>query len=284
MLRPDPMVAELIRGVLARAVRLYPVQLHDFRFLSNHYHLLLTVESAQRLADFMRYLNSNLAREVGRAVDWQDRFWGRRYQAVLVDAGDEASQVARLVYLLSQGTKENLVASPREWPGPSGLESLLTGCEITGRWFDRTLAYRAARARVPLRPDELWSVERLELTPLPCWQGLDDETRRRKVEGLVRAIEEEAAQRASQSGKPPLGRERVLRQDRHARSGHLRKSPVPLIHSIRAEVRHACRRAYRAYFEEFRRAAAALRRGAREVFFPEGCFPSPLPFVATAPL
>jgi len=81
LLPPTPLVRDLILGVLARAARLYPVDVHAFAFLSNHYHLLLTVPSAQRLAQFMNYLNSNVVREVGRAIRWPDRFWGRRYQA-----------------------------------------------------------------------------------------------------------------------------------------------------------------------------------------------------------
>ena len=68
LLQPRHRTVELCRGVLARAVRLYPVEVHAFVFLGNHYHLLLSCANAERLARFMNYLNSNLAREVGRAV------------------------------------------------------------------------------------------------------------------------------------------------------------------------------------------------------------------------
>ena len=44
-------------------------ELHAFAFLSNHFHLLLTVSDSQRLASFMNYLNSNLAREAGIALN-----------------------------------------------------------------------------------------------------------------------------------------------------------------------------------------------------------------------
>ena len=62
LLRPSPLLRDLTLGVLARAARFYPVEIHAFAFLSNHYHLLLTASSAQRLAGFMNCLNSNLAR------------------------------------------------------------------------------------------------------------------------------------------------------------------------------------------------------------------------------
>jgi REP element-mobilizing transposase RayT len=278
LLRPTPIIADLILGVLARAARLYPVQIHAFCFLSNHLHLLMTVESAYRLAAFMRYLNSNLAREIGRAVDWRDRFWGRRYQAVLVDP-DPASQLARFVYILRQGTKENLVASPLDWPGPSSLASLLTGETITGTWLDRTLAHRARRAGTPLTREEISTIETLTLVPLPCWRKVDEPTRRDRVVQLVRAIEEETAQRIRTSGISPLGRARLERQEPHARSNRLERSPAPLIHTTSADTRRAYRSAYRNFLEAFRSAAAAVGRGARDALFPVGSFPPAPPFV-----
>jgi REP element-mobilizing transposase RayT len=74
LLRPSPLLNALALGVLARAARLYPVEIHAFAFLSNHYHLLLTVSSAQRLSAFMNYLNSNLAREAGRVAKWREGY------------------------------------------------------------------------------------------------------------------------------------------------------------------------------------------------------------------
>jgi len=115
LLRPSPILRDLTLGVLARAARLYPVEIHAFAFLSNHYHLLMTVPDAERLARFMNYLNSNLAREAGRLIRWREKFWGRRYQAILV-SDEDAAQIERLRYVLSHGAKEGLVASPLDWP------------------------------------------------------------------------------------------------------------------------------------------------------------------------
>ncbi|MEO8195144.1 MAG: hypothetical protein ABI689_00315, partial [Thermoanaerobaculia bacterium] len=57
------------------------------------------------LAAFMGYLNSNLAREAGRLARWREKFWGRRYQAILV-SGEEEAQISRLAYILAQGAKD----------------------------------------------------------------------------------------------------------------------------------------------------------------------------------
>jgi REP element-mobilizing transposase RayT len=81
LLRPSPQLNEIVVGVLGRAQRLYAVPICAFVFLLSHYHLLLDVGDARQLSSFMRYLNSNLAREVGRLVRWSDGIWSRRYQA-----------------------------------------------------------------------------------------------------------------------------------------------------------------------------------------------------------
>ena len=90
LLRPSAILTELIIGVLARAARLAGVAIHAYGFLSNHYHLLVSVRDAKQLATFMNYFNSNLAREAGRMVRWREKFWGRRYQAILVSDEEEA--------------------------------------------------------------------------------------------------------------------------------------------------------------------------------------------------
>ena len=73
LLKPTAELKPLILGVLGRAQRLYPLEIHAFVFLSNHYHLLLNVETALQLAQFMNYFNSNLAREVRNYVQLKPR-------------------------------------------------------------------------------------------------------------------------------------------------------------------------------------------------------------------
>lgn len=283
LLHPTPLVRDLILGVLARAARLYPVEVHAFAFLANHYHLLLTVPSAQRLAQFMNYLNSNLAREVGRAVRWPDRFWGRRYQAILVSA-EPTAQIERLRYILSHGCKEHLVAHPSDWPGPHCARALRDDAVIAGRWFDRTLESRSARRKRPAGAAAFVSGEELRLLPLPCWAGISVEKRRERIAELLQSIEQETAQRTAETGRAPLGRAALLRQDPHLRPNRVKKSPAPLVHAGSSRVRKTLRAHYRAFATAFRRAAERLRAGLLDVEFPAGSFPPSLPFVrAPAP-
>ncbi len=51
-------------GIMARAKERYPVELYAFGGLSNHLHLLLGADDVDKLAGFMGFVNSNLARRI----------------------------------------------------------------------------------------------------------------------------------------------------------------------------------------------------------------------------
>lgn len=276
LLRPSPVLNEITLGVLARAARFYGVEVHAYVFLSNHYHLLASVSDAQQLAAFMTYLNSNLAREAGRLVRWREKFWGRRYQAILVSAEEEA-QVARLAYVLAHGVKEGLVASPCDWPGVHCARALAEGTLVSGRWQDRTLEFRARRKGLLLDPGAFIEREQLTLTPLPCWRSVESTVYRDRIQKLIKEIETSAKRRQEETGKPPLGRETVCRQNPHLEPNRIKKRPAPLVHAATPAVRRALRRAYFSFVDAYQRAARRLREGVTDVEFPEGAFPPTLP-------
>jgi len=279
LLRPTPVLRDLTLGVLARAARLYPVEIHAFAFLSNHYHLLLTAPDAERLARFMNYLNSNLAREAGRLIRWREKFWGRRYQAILV-SNEEPAQIERLRYVLAHGAKEGLVASPLDWPGAHCVKALLDGRAIHGPWIDRTLVHLARQRKLPVDSEEFVTRESLDLTPLPCWRGLRPARTRRLIESLVHDIEVEAARRERLTGRAPAGRDFVFRQDPRHEPNRVRKGPAPLVHAASRAARDALRESYRQFVATYREAARRPRDGLLEATFPEGGFPPAVRFRA----
>lgn len=277
LLRPSPILRDLTLGVLARAARIYPVELHAYAFLSNHFHLLVTVPDARRLASFMNYLNSNLAREAGRLIRWREKFWGRRYQAILVSSEPEA-QISRLRYVLAHGAKEGLVGSPLDWPGAHCAKALLDGEAVTGRWIDRTLAHAALRKRQPIDPEAFVTVETLRLAPLPCWESCTESERRERLRELIEEIEREARRQVRERGQEPRGKEFVSRQDPRHEPSRLKKGPAPLAHAASRAARAALRDAYGIFLDAYRRAAERLRSGALDTLFPEGAFPPPMPY------
>ena len=82
LLRPSPEVNDIILGALGRAQARYGVELYAFVFLSNHFHLLLRVDSARADGRFRRLrheqdrqrarTDARLAREVlGTAISFR---------------------------------------------------------------------------------------------------------------------------------------------------------------------------------------------------------------------
>lgn len=277
LLRPSPHILEITLGVLGRAQRRTGVAIHAFVFLSTHYHLLVSVTDAAQLAKFVGFLNSNLARELGRIHDWKEKLWGRRYQAILVSE-EVAAQVERLLYLARHGCKEGLVSDPLEWPGATSWQATLDGRSLEGTWFDRTAECLARRKGIEFGARAFASSEAVVLTPLPAWADLEPAVQRERLQELLDLARAEAAAMREQTGREPLGREAATRQDPHGSPQRSKKGPAPLVHAASREVRRAYREAYGLFTAAYHRAAEALRAGVATVVFPDGSFPPPGPF------
>jgi REP element-mobilizing transposase RayT len=103
LLRPSEELNTIIRGILARGVRKYGVEVSYFITMSTHLHVLVSAKKGRQISRFMNFVNSNIAKGAGRLHDWREKFWGRRYRLVPVTDEPEA-QVARLRYLLARRT------------------------------------------------------------------------------------------------------------------------------------------------------------------------------------
>ena len=265
-------------GIMARAKELYPVELYAFGGLSNHIHLLLGATEVDRLAGFVGYVKSNMAREANRIVDWSEKYWGRRYRAIEI-SDEEAAWVERLRYVLSHGPKENLVLRCRDWPGLQCIDALTEGTPLEGFWRDRSLEYEANRRGKALDPETFIEPYTLELDPLPCWRHLSKEEIRRRIIEMVEEIDAESARRVVLNGRTPLGVEAIRKQHPHTRPEHTKKTPAPAAHAASKAVRKQMKKAYRLFVTAYREAAARLRAGDLAVKFPPGCFPPAGPFV-----
>jgi REP element-mobilizing transposase RayT len=280
LLRPSPELNDIAAGILGRAQRLYPVDIVAFSLMSNHYHVVVEVEDARRLARFVGYFNSNLAREISRRTGWTGKIWDRRYQAILI-SGEEEAQVERFRYVLSHGCKENLVARLREWPGLHCVRQLVDGEPLAGTWFDRTQEYAARRRRgEDPDPSQYTTRETVTLSPLPCWKHLSPEAYRERVADLAAEIEEDAAASRKRTGAEPLGPAAILAQDPVSRPQRVKRSPAPLFHAASKAMRHFLYEGFAWFVAAYRTAAEKLQRGDPEPRFPAGSFPPALPFVS----
>ncbi len=277
LLRPSRDLNLIVCGILARALARYDVELCEFKVLSNHYHFLVIPADAKALADFMCYVNTNVSKEAGRLHHWPGRLFAQPFSSMPV-SDEEAAQVARLRYLLSQGCKEGLVRRPQDWPGAAGLEAILAGRPVRGIWFDRTREYEARSRGIPFHKYDFSEETSFELVPIPAWAHLPPETYRQRVAELAREIEAETRARLAREGKSPWGRQRILRQNPHAAPADFQPRPAPLVHAYRRRVRRQLERAHREFVLAYRAAARQLARGNLDVEFPPGCFPPRMPF------
>ena len=257
LLRPSDALNEVVLGVLGRGLERTPeIELFGFVFLSNHYHLLLRTPDGPTLSAFMGFINSNIAREVGRLHSWSERFWGRRFRSIPV-LGEE-TVVDRLQYILGQGTKEGLVESPLDWPGASCVRALLEGVRLVGTWFDRTAEYRARRRRESFGKYEYAREYPVPLAPLPCWSRLSVTERRAEARRLLERVMARAKAEASARERPPLGPEAVMRQSPHQGPRRHQRSPAPLVHASCPQLRRQFREQYRRFVAGVRAAAAGI--------------------------
>lgn len=262
LLRPSPETNGIVGGVLARAASRFEVDLYGFVFTSNHFHLLLGARRCN-IPAFMQYLRGNIAKKLGRAIDWPGKFWDRRYDAEPV-LDDEAA-IGRLRYILAHGVKEGLVTKVDEWPGLSCVQELRDGASRSFAWPGSDVADDTAHVS-------------LSLAVLPCWSTHDVVEQRRLVAELVASVE---AQALSERGSQPLGALLVEAQHPHHRPARPKRTRRPLCHASTSEARLAYLAKYQAFVEAFR--AAVVRPGVR-AGATQGCEPAlKLPLYAYGP-
>jgi hypothetical protein len=239
--------------------------------------VLVSVRDAAQMAAFMRYVNSNVAKEACILVDWKDKVWARRYKHSVLSEEEEIL-AERFAYILGQGLKENLVASPLEWPGASAAQALLAGKQrITGEWVDRTSLYKALKKKRLVTESDFTTRETLTLSPLPGWDERPFEEYCDWVRELTSSLVDANAARHVHDGTRPMGSSAVLEVDPLTVPPTRALSPAPLFLTATKEARQRLREAYRLVVLAYRHAAEQLRHGLWPVEFPAGCFPPPMP-------
>lgn len=284
LLRPSERANQMILGCIGRAQQRYPVRIHGFVFMSNHYHLLASADDAKQLSDFTGYVNGNVTRELNRLTGWHGPMWRRRFRAIAVDC-DEVTQRSRLRYLLSHGIKEGLVTRARDWPGASSLPWMLDGAAVIGTWVDRTSMALDCKRGIS-KPEEDYETEiELQFAPMPCFAGATAREWRAEIAAIVADIEaEHAEERAAANAKSPgsgtvAGVEAVLAADPFHCAGRPKKRRAPCVHTSNSRARLAWRIWFRDTRLSYYEAAAAYRSGDLSAEFPPGVFRPRGPFV-----
>jgi hypothetical protein len=191
-LRPDAACKAIIEGVFGKALRLYPgIRLYGYDAQSNHLHYLFGALDPAETPLFLDYVHSNIARQLNQLRKREGVFWSRRGAVIAVLDG--AAQIERLRYLLAQGPKSKLVASPKDWPGACSTPALLGDMTVRASYRSLDRVRRNAQRAQPRPEAELAEDVAFTLTPLPVWADLDADARRAKVAALIADIEVEYA-------------------------------------------------------------------------------------------
>ena len=282
LLRPSPELSDIILGIIGKAQSLYPLAIHAFVVLSTHAHFLVSPASAEQLARFMQFVNANIAKEAGRLHKWRERFWSRRYRAIIV--ADDTAAHGRLRYILAHGAKEGLVAKSGDWPGPNCIAALSRGELLRGTWFDRSAEWTARQHGKLVTPSQFAKTFDIKLTPLPCMKHLNEDQRQAEIRRIDREIQEAAAAENMAKGRQPMGVAAILAQDPHSCPATTDRSPAPFVHATDEQTKLDFRARYRAFVDAFRSGALRMRERACQLLdlFPLCAFPPALPFTSMA--
>jgi hypothetical protein len=289
LLRPDREATDIVLACFGRAYDRYPgLNLHVLDALSNHVTFMATPDAPVTLSSFMRDFLSTVAKQINALRGRDGTFWEQRYSAIAVV--DEAGLEERFRYVLTQGTKENLVWSSRDWPGVTSIHTLLGGPPLVGRWRDRTAEYELGRqtdrrcqraanddeASTSSAQPQVWREYTIRHVPLPHWAHLKPGEQRARVAAILHEDDKATKERHRRAGTQPLGVRAILAADPHARPLNSKKSPAPLCHATSTAARRAFRIAYRSFVAATRAAAVTLAKSLSTAGFPVGSTTPPI--------
>jgi hypothetical protein len=274
--RPSERVNATLLFVFAYALSRFAIELHEFCFMSNHFHVVLTTRDA-KLPRMVQCMNSLASRALNALRGWSGANFEPGYH-VSVETNPDAI-LAHCAYTLANPCEADLVGQARQWGGLTSYD-MGYGDKITverpkfGLWgavrrHVMRSAGRSARAGRRTTPERVT----LELVRPPVWPGKSDAVVRAEVLRRVAAREKKAEQRRSSQYRKPLGMKRVRAQDWNAipKQREDMFGPVPKAAGdrwARTEAEQRDREFVRAY----RVARARWRAGERDVEFPYGTF------------
>jgi REP element-mobilizing transposase RayT len=271
-LRPGRALNAAILASLGRALSMYPVELHAFHFMSNHWHALVTVVDGLALSRFMQFVHGNVAKAAQTINGVRGKVWQSRARTITVL--EDAAQLARLQYVLSHGTKEKLVASPVDWPGVTSARALLGLETLIGYWVDHGRKRRLERSGRTPHPSEYTKEYRIELAPLPIMEKLSEVQRMVMIRDMIDDI------KAKYPG-PYLGAAAVLAQDPKFEPENPKRSTAPAVHTMSTWLRNRFRQARGLFDAAYRKAADEHARRPTTTAWPFDSFLTAVQYVST---
>ena len=280
---PKRQVREAIDYALSVVLERYrsegKLTLHEFEFMSNHYHLLGT-DMAGCLPDFIRDFNSLLSRELN-AIRGMTGTNVEAYNLVQVVSAERI--VEHAVYTLANPVRAFLVEKARHWKGTSSL-NMEYGVPVVvekpriGLWAgkaahaDRHASQRSTRAKYAGR-SKLPPTSELVIDRPPIMLHLSDTELRAEIRRRLAQCERKIAAERTQRGIRVLGWAKVVTRHFLSIPGRTEElfSRTPHFSASTSWERAAIAALHRKFRELYRAALALfLSTKDRDVVFPEG--------------
>jgi len=109
----EPQDFEKFEKLLEELSRSFGVRVHNFCLMSNHYHLLLSIDKPV-LSKFMRQLNASYAIYFNKKYDRSGHLWQGRFKSWFVS--DEAYLYALMLYIEQNPVRAGIVETPERYP------------------------------------------------------------------------------------------------------------------------------------------------------------------------
>ena len=124
--------------LLAKHKDKYGIKIYEFNILDNHVHLLIQSKSTAKLGDFMRVVNSQLARKINQHFNRDSQAIRERYKSPMVSNSDYLVKLMSYIWL--NRYKVNKSALPQKDPycslswrlGNTLVDSLVSSKEDQG--------------------------------------------------------------------------------------------------------------------------------------------------------
>lgn len=263
----------IIGSVLARGVKMYGIHLYGFVAMSNHLHMLLSVPSGN-LADFMAYVNGQIATNVNRFLGRKHQLWSRRYAAARVL--DKKEEVKKLGYLLANPQNAGIADSIDEWPGLSSAPFLFQRREQRFVNFDRTAWYAKGR---PQDIGPFLSTDVLKHELLPQLLNRQFKKVQRQMRRAIKAETKALPVVHANADFDPAARRTLLQRTvvpterpEVSKKNPRKRSRQPLCHTTIPSLGRAYRQWYRLFNAAYNKSALEYRAGNIDVEFPTGSF------------
>lgn len=277
LLHPDPQVNQIVGGVIARYQEMFSILIFAYTVLGNHIHLLVQAPD-KNLWKFEQAVNREIAKRINKYRNRRGHFWGRRYDEQICP--ELADVLEALLYVTLNAVNHGLVENALLWPGLNCYQQLLDGKDRIF-YFTNYTAYEKARRRAGRRGGKVnirdfQTEHTLHLTPIPQFEELSQEERRKELKKLLRERTIRIKKERKENGQGFLGREKILRQKFSDVPQNVKRSPKPLCYTRCWETKKEFMAWFFPWVTSYREASRRFRSGEFDVEFPEHCLRPPL--------